>query len=87
MRYVVAKFSVEPLYPVGFVILEIILFLSIADVNIVTVVARSFCPDPHIRDILILCIAIKSALDISFEVNAVRACADRVVPTIHRCAT
>ena len=58
--------------------------LSVADINVVTVVACSFCPNPHIGDVLVLCIAVQSALDISFEVYTVCVCADRVIPTVHR---
>ena len=74
-------------YRIRWVLLYSILFcfLSVSDINIVAIVARTFCPDPHIGDVLIFCIAIQSALDISFEINAVCACADGVVPAVYRC--
>ena len=65
---VVAEFCVEPPHTVGVFMLNIILFLSVADVNVVAVVTYSFCPDPHVGDILILCISVKPAFDIPFKI-------------------
>ena len=59
--------------------------LSVADINVVATVTCSFCPDPHVSNVLILCISVQSAFDISFKIYASIICTDRVIPTIYRC--
>ena len=59
--------------------------LSVADINIVTIVTYRFCPDPYVSNVLVICIAVQSAYDISFKIYASTICTNWVIPTIYRC--
>ncbi len=58
--------------------------LGVTDIDFVVSLGQFNRPDPYERDFLISCVAVQSALNIPFEVQAFSVCADWCVPTIDR---
>ena len=54
--------------------------LSVADIQIVVPVRAFLRPYPNVGNILVTGIAVEPALNIPFQIQAVRACRDGIVP-------
>lgn len=61
--------------------IEIYEVLGVADIQIIAPVGAFLCPYPDIGNILVTGIAVEPALNVPFQIQAVRACGYRVVPT------
>ena len=58
--------------------------LSVADIQIVAPVGAFFSPYPDVGNILVTGIAVEPALNIPFQIQAVRTCCDWIVPAVNR---
>lgn len=58
---------------------------GISDIEIVGAVAKVYCPDPDICDVLVLAVTVQPVCDVALQVDTMRSGSNGIVPTVYGC--